>query len=221
MLDENDNIRIRKYFAPMYFPSPSNLYSINKHLIKKDTIDYIDSLIKKYNLSYQHKKDLLFFASHYVAKTTMLNDNIFKMNQQHLRDIKIFMNIFKDAGEDYLDQIESISIKIKDSERPIRFDRMTNDYRIMDKITYKLYLLFKELSKDPTIDQPKSLVSRNKKYITEYFWLYKYLNTELKTQKIDTCRIIAKFIELFEYSLNSLEQNPEDYIYNIMKNIKM
>ena len=215
---ENDNKRIRGYFDEKFLNiSPGNLVSLNQNAVPEETKLYIEEIISIYKLKEFYHKDLFFFACYHIIDTISQTDDFFKMNQQYLSDKKNYAKIFNSNNEDYLGCIESISVKINGINRTIRFDR-NKDYRILDKITHKLYLLSKQLEKEPPIIQPISTKSKTKIYIQNFHWMYKYLYSEIKVPKIKVCYIISQFIESMGYSFDYLSQNPEHYIYNIMKN---
>lgn len=224
MYQEEDYQRI-KGLIPMN-EHPSTIISWNKHSLPKKSIKYLGQIVQKYNLKDSHFKDLCFFACYYVGVIGNLKseeDVFFKIRKKYQNNCKEFAKLFSNCDGEIEFDIELVSFKVKGLKRRVTINDKI-DSKLLDRITHALYQLHKNIEEEqqsiPKIQHDIKSVKR--KAIARFYWLYKYLNNTIPTSKKDSCRIIAKFIELLGYNLiDTTEQKEEDYLYDILKGINM
>jgi len=222
MYEEEDYERI-KTLLPLSM-KPGTIIGVNRHLVPKNLVKYIGQLIKEYNLNDSHFKDFCFFACFYVPIIKGLRDEEdiwFDMKKKYQKNCKEFAKLFSNCDGSIEFDIELVSFKVRGLERRVTINDKV-DNKLLDRITYALYQLHLTIEKEqksvPKVQHDIKSVKR--RVIRRFYWLYIYLNNTIKKSKKDSCRIIAKFIELSGYDLaDTTEQKEEDYIYDILKGI--
>lgn len=218
---EEDYTRI-KTIIPMG-EKPSTFIMFNEHSVPQEAIDYINKLLKTYNLNDNHCKDLYFSTCYYIGTINKLKRDescFYSMHKQYIEDKKQFAKLFKNCEGDFIGgialDIEAISFTSNTEKRPIRIDKK-KDYRLISRITKALYQLHLDMEKETLFKKisPRFEVEI-KKAMSQFFWLYQYIHKELKITKKESCKIVSEFIKSLGYELVT-EQLEKDYLYNIFK----